>query len=64
LKEIFSSPKSLDRIWNPSTFFTMGTGGYTYMGIKKERREADHSLSSNAEQRNCGATLQFPLMPS
>jgi hypothetical protein len=26
------------------------------MGIKRERREADHSLSSNAEDKKCGAT--------
>jgi hypothetical protein len=37
----------------------MGTGG-TFPGLKRPRRESDHSLSSSAEAKNGGAISPLP----
>jgi hypothetical protein len=45
---IFSSPRRPDRLWAHPASYTMGSGGFA-PGAKRQGREADHSLSTNAE---------------
>jgi hypothetical protein len=54
--EFFSTPCP-DRLW--------GLPGAFSLGVKRPRREADHSLSCSAELKSmCGATPPLPLKSS
>jgi hypothetical protein len=41
-------------------FYPMGTGG-SFTGVKRQRREAEHSLPSRAEVKNGRAVLHSPI---
>jgi hypothetical protein len=49
--KLFSSQKRGGRHWNPSSLLLMGTGS-PFPGVKRPRREADHSSSSSVQVKN------------
>jgi hypothetical protein len=45
---IFSSPRRPDRLWGPPNLLSKGTGSYA-PGVKRPKRESDHSPPASAE---------------
>ena len=50
-KRIFSSPNRPHRPWGPPSLLFHGHGG-TFMGIKRPKRDVDHSPPSSSEVKN------------
>jgi hypothetical protein len=45
---IFTSPFRPDRLWCPPSLYLIGTGTFS-SGVKRPKREADHSPPTSAE---------------
>jgi hypothetical protein len=61
-RDIFSRLQSIQTCSRSHPFsYPMGTGGH-FPEVKRKECEADHSLPSNAEVKNCGAILPLHLL--
>jgi hypothetical protein len=58
-KRFFPSPQRSDRLWGSHSLISHGYRD-SFVGVKRSRREAEHSLSSSAEVKNSGAISPFP----
>jgi hypothetical protein len=56
----FFSPQLPDRLWGPPSLLYNEYRGPLSPGVKRRRREADHSPPSNAEAKNGGAIPPLP----
>jgi hypothetical protein len=62
--EFFSSPLRPERLWGPASLLSNVYQG-SFPGVKRSVREADHSLPSSAEVKECVELyLHFPNTPS
>jgi hypothetical protein len=52
---LFSSSQRPDRFWGPPNLLSNGYRCVIFPGVKRPRREADHSPPSNVEVKNSGA---------
>jgi hypothetical protein len=60
---IFCSPQRPDRLPGLSSFLSSGYW-VSFSGVKWPERDSDHSLSSNVEVKNGGASPRLPHTPS
>jgi hypothetical protein len=51
--EFFSSTTCPDQLWGPASLLSKGYRGAISLGVERPGREADHSLSSSAEVKEC-----------
>jgi hypothetical protein len=58
-----SIPERSDRLWGPPSLLSNGYQKFFPWGVKRQRREADHSPPSGAEIKN-GAIPPLPHTPS
>jgi hypothetical protein len=58
---LFSSPKRPGRLWGPTQPPIQLVRGALSPEIKRQGREADHSLPSTDEVKKVGATLPHPI---
>jgi hypothetical protein len=61
---ILVSPYRPDRLSGPPTSYPMDTGGLFPPGVKRQRREADHSLPTSSEVRKTWIYISTPHTPS
>jgi hypothetical protein len=60
-KRLFSIPQRPEWLWGPPSLQYNGTE-VTLPRVKRPGREADHSLPSSGEVKNCGAIPPLPRM--
>jgi hypothetical protein len=60
LWEFFSSPPCPDRLWDPLSLLSKGYQGFFLLGVKRPRREADHSPPSSTEVKNAWSYTSNP----
>jgi hypothetical protein len=56
---IFSSPRRPDRLWSPPNLLSNG-----YRGVKRPKRETDHSPTANVEVKKMWIYTSLPHTPS
>jgi hypothetical protein len=62
--EFFSSLLRLDRLRGPPSLLTNGYQGALSLGVKRPKREADHSPKSSAEAKNAWSYTSTPQYAS
>jgi hypothetical protein len=58
---IFSSPRRPDRLWGPPNLISNGYRGAISPGVKRQVREADHSLPASAEVKKMLIYTSTPI---
>jgi hypothetical protein len=59
-RRFFSSPQRPYRLWVPPSLLSNGYRGIFPREEKRQGPEADHSPTSSAEVKNCGAIHPLP----
>jgi hypothetical protein len=63
-KKLFSSPQCPDRLCGLTSLLSSGYRGPSRKGVKRPRREIDHSSPFSVQNKNVGAIPSLPRMSS